>query len=242
MLKKISAAVLALAAVISFSMPVFPVNRNVLFSENFQTLENWRMYRFPGKKASTRFEIAQAPGGGTCLKTESKAATGLLISKVKFDVNEYPLMKWRWMVTNVSMKGDNRENLSDNSPLRVSVLFEYDPERAGILEKIKYDLAKKKFGEYPPRYALNYIWASKERDAGLLFNSPITHRSKIIALQGGEKKAGNWISEEVNIREDFKRAFGFEPPPSAAISIMNDSDKTKEESVSYLASIEVFKP
>lgn len=241
MLKKTIAA-LTLGAMILISVPGFSLNRNVLFSDNFNSLANWRLYRFPGKEASTRFLVAQAPGGGTCLKAESKATTGLLISKVKFDVKEYPFMKWRWMVSNVYEKGDNRDRNYDNSPIRVSVLFEYDPGKAGVLEKIKYDLAKKKYGEYPPRYALNYIWASKERDAGLLFDSPLSHRSKIIALEGGDKKTGSWISEEVNVHEDFKRAFGFEPPPMAAISIMNDSDKTKEESVSFLSSIEVFKP
>ncbi len=241
MLKK-SIAALVLGAMILISIPGFSLNKDVILSENFNSLDNWRLYRFPGKEASTRFLVAQAPGGGTCLKAESRAATGMLISKVKFDVKEYPLMKWRWMVSNVYAKGDNRDRLYDNSPMRVSVLFEYDPEKAGVFEKIKYDLAKKKYGEYPPRYALNYIWASKERDAGQLFDSPLTHKLKVIALEGGAEKAGNWISEEVNIREDFKRAFGFEPPPTAAISIMNDSDKTKEESVSYLSSIEVYRP
>lgn len=241
MLKKFI-AVLAIGAMLLITVPGFSLSKSVLFSESFNSLENWRLYRFPGKEASTTFLVEQAPGGGTCLKAESKAATGMLISKVKFDVKEYPIMKWRWMISNVSAKGDNRDRLYDNSPMRVSVLFEFNPEKAGFMERMKYDLAKKKYGEYPPRYALNYIWASKERDAGLLFDSPLSHRSKIIALEAGDKKAGNWISEEVNIRDDFKRAFGFEPPSSAAISIMNDSDKTKEESVSYLASIEVLKP
>lgn len=234
--------ILVLGAMVFLSSPGFPLHRDVLFSESFASLANWRLYRFPGKEASTNFMVAEAPGGGTCLKAESRAATGLLISKVKFNVKEYPLMKWRWMVENVSEKGDNRDSLYDNSPLRVSVLFEYEPDKAGLLERMKYDLARKKFGEYPPRYALNYIWASKERDAGRLFDSPVSHRSKIIALEAGNRNAGRWISEEVNIFEDFKRAFGFDPPPSASVSIMNDSDKIKEESISYLSSIEVFKP
>ncbi|MEN6466507.1 MAG: DUF3047 domain-containing protein [Syntrophaceae bacterium] len=241
MFKKFISALL-LGAMVLVCSPALSLDKSVLFSESFNSLSNWRLYRFPGKQASTRFLVSKAPGGGTCLKAESRAATGLLISKVKFDVKEYPFMKWRWMVSNVYEKGDNRDRLYDNAPIRVSVLFEYDPASAGLLERMKYDLAKKKYGEYPPRYALNYIWASKERDAGQLFNSPLSHRSKIIALEGGDKKAGSWVSEEVNVLEDFKRAFGFEPPSPAAISIMNDSEKTKEESVSYLESIEVFKP
>ncbi len=242
MLKKISAAAFVFMTIILISLPALPTNRNIFFEDNFNSLANWRVYRFPGKEAKTRFLATEAPGGGMCLKAESRAATGLLISKVKFDVNEYPYMKWRWMVSNVYEKGDNRDRFYDNAPMRVSVLFEYDPGSAGMLERIKYDLAKKKYGEYPPRYALNYIWASKERDAGQLFDSPLTHRSKVIALEAGGRKAGNWVSEEVNIREDFKRAFGFEPPASAAISVMNDSDKTRESSVSYLSSIEIYKP
>jgi hypothetical protein len=47
--------------------------------------------------------------------------------------------------------------------------------------------------------------------------------------------------ESVNIIEDYVKAFGVKPPEKAGIAIMNDSDNTGEQSVSYLDYIEVYR-
>jgi len=62
-----------------------------------------------------------------------------------------------------------------------------------------------------------------------------------VALEKGGKKCGAWQEEEVNIVKDYREAFGVDPPSIAGIVIMNDSDDTKERSVSYVKFIEVFR-
>ena len=47
-------------------------------------------------------------------------------------------------------------------------------------------------------------------------------------------------SQEVNILEDYKAAFGKDPPEIASIAIMNDSDNTKESSISYVDYIVIY--
>ena len=111
------------------------------------------------------------------------------------------------MVSNVYETGDNKIKSRDDSPMRVSVLFEYDPQKASLLERIKYDLAREKMGEFPPRRALCYIWANKESDAGKLFDSTLSKRAKVIVLEAGHAKAGKWVDEEVNILEDYQEGF-----------------------------------
>jgi hypothetical protein len=63
----------------------------------------------------------------------------------------------------------------------------------------------------------------------------------MILLQMGAKNLGTWQIEDQAIIEDYKRAFGTDPPPIASIAIMNDSDNTGEESISYLDYIEVYR-
>ena len=50
-----------------------------------------------------------------------------------------------------------------------------------------------------------------------------------------------WQDEEINILQDYRSAFGKEPPSIASIAIMNDSDNTGQQSVSYIDFIEVFR-
>lgn len=54
--------------------------------------------------------------------------------------------------------------------------FEYDPDRIGLLEKIKTNLAKQFYGEYPSSAAINYIWAS-HAPIGTVVSNPYTKRN-----------------------------------------------------------------
>lgn len=63
----------------------------------------------------------------------------------------------------------------------------------------------------------------------------------MIVLQKGKKNLGRWIVEERNVLDDYRRAFGTDPPARATLGIMNDSDDTKEASVAYVGFIEIFR-
>ncbi|MGA1869902.1 MAG: DUF3047 domain-containing protein [bacterium] len=119
-------------------------------------------------------------------------------------------------------------------------VFKYEPSRAGLVEKIKYNAAKLFYGKYPPHSSLNYIWANK-RHGEKVITSTYTERSKMIPLQQGGENVGTWHSEEVNILKDYQSAFGEDPPAIASLAIMNDSDNTKEQAVSYVDDIEIYK-
>lgn len=63
----------------------------------------------------------------------------------------------------------------------------------------------------------------------------------MIVLQAGDANAGKWIEQEINIVDDYLRAFGKNPPAIASLAIMNDSDNTGESATSYVDYIEVFR-
>jgi hypothetical protein len=72
-----------------------------------------------------------------------------------------------------------------------------------------------------------------------LITSPYTDRVKLILLQKGPEKVNTWITEEVNILEDYKRAFGENPPETASLAIMSDSDNTGESAKAYIEYIQI---
>jgi hypothetical protein len=215
-------------------------NGGVLFRDDFNNLENWRPVYFPKIKQHTVYKH-ESEGNQGYLKAESNASASALLYKGAFNVYDHPKVKWRWRVANVYQKGDVLTKAGDDYPLRIYILFQYDSARATVFQQAAYAIAKGIYGEYPPHSALNYIWANREDEKGLIVTNPYEKSAKMIALQGGPNRAGQWVKEEVNIIEDYRLAFGSDPPPVASIGIMNDSDNTKESAVSFIDFIEVFR-
>ena len=211
----------------------------VFVREEFQDLTQWRPLTFPKIKEHSEYTI-ERQGSETALRTESRASASAIVYRKPFNVYDYPMLRWKWKVMNVYEKGNARTKEGDDYPLRIYVLFEYDPDKAGFYDAIKYGLAKALYGEYPPHSALNYIWANRDDETGIITNTYASD-AKMIVLQAGKKNLGRWIIEERNILDDYRKAFGADPPAMATLGIMNDSDNTKEASVSYVGFIEVYK-
>jgi hypothetical protein len=212
---------------------------NVFFHETFNTLANWAPFYYPKIKKHSVYTIVD-DGGHQCLKAESHASASALVYRKTFNVYEYRNVKWRWKVDRVYKKGKTCSKAGDDYPIRVYVLFEYDPDKAGFFERLKFNLAKSIYGYYPPQSSLTYVWANKEQPETIV-TSPYTKRAKMVLLQMGPKNVGTWQDEEIDILRDYQKAFGVPPPDRARIAIMNDSDNTGESSVSYIDSLEVFR-
>jgi hypothetical protein len=203
-----------------------------VIEEDFDDLDNWEPVIFPKIERHTQYAIRQTADGGILEARSSASASGLR-HREEFDVYTYPIVKWRWKVDNVYRKGDVERKSGDDYPLRVYIMFKYDPAAASIGEKLQFGIAKVVYGAYPPQSSLNYIWANRLH-AGTIYPSPYTDRARLIILRSGDKDTGRWVDEEVNIIEDYERAFGSRPPATASLAIMNDSDDTGEESTSYM--------
>ncbi|MBM4309212.1 MAG: DUF3047 domain-containing protein, partial [Deltaproteobacteria bacterium] len=50
-------------------------------------------------------------------------------------------------------------------------------------------------------------------------------------------KLNQWVNEERNLYEDFKKAFGYEPPMISGVAIMTDTDNTGEFAIAYYGDI-----
>lgn len=204
----------------------------VALHEEFANLTNWEPVTFPKIARHSTYEVRQT-GIETYLVAHSSGSASAIRHIREFDVYRYPVVKWRWKVDNVYAKGNVLEKTGDDYPLRIYIMFKYDPAGASFGEQVQYGLAKIVYGAYPPHSSLNYIWASREEEEGI-HQSPYTDRARLLIRRAGPAEAGKWVEEEVNILDDYRRAFGSEPPATASIAVMNDSDNTGESSTSYL--------
>lgn len=233
-------------ALLCFSMAAplqFPVLKaaaeTVLFRENFDSRENWKPLLFPKINRPTQYTL-EKQNGEQLLKVESDGSASALILKREFNPYEYPKIRWRWKVDSIYQQGNAKTREGDDYPLRVYVLFKYDPEKASGWEKIRYGAAKLIYGEYPPHSAINYIWSSRVHPENIITSS-YTDRAKMILLRKGVEQVGQWLVEEVDIIEDYQKAFGQKPPAAAVLAVMGDADNTGERAIAYLDFIEIYR-
>jgi hypothetical protein len=224
---------------ILIAVPVRAGEEKVLFREDFRDLENWRPLFFP-KISKHSIYTVETRGDQHYLRAASNGSASGLVYRKEFNVYDYPCIRWRWKVDNLYRNWDGSSKQGDDYPIRVYILFKYDPDRADFLDKVKYSAVKLIYGEYPPQSTLNYVWASKPYPERIL-TSPYTDRAKMVLLEQGGTKVGTWVSEEINVIEDYERAFGTKPPPTASLAIMSDSDNTGESAVAYVEFIEVYR-
>ena len=185
------------------SPPAYGQEEHVFAREDFNSLEDFRPIYFPKIKRHSAYTIVKEQNE-SFLKAESNASASGIIYRKEFNVYDYPKIRWRWKISNVYKKGDAEKKSGDDYPIRIYIIFKYDPERASFGQKIRYGLAKIIYGEYPPQSSLNYIWANRNYSEKIITN-PYAKEAKMIIMEAGEEKAGKWMTEEADIIEDYRK-------------------------------------
>jgi hypothetical protein len=219
------------------AQPIIDVGRFSAAEPGDHLPAGWHPLTFKNITSHTHYTLIK-DGDTVVIKAVSRASASGLIRKIRIDPQKYPFIRWQWKVSNVYKNGDVTQKSGDDYPARIYITFEYDPDRIGLLEKIKYNLAKQFYGEYPPSAAINYIWASHAA-IGTIVSNPYTQRTKMIVVKSGKMALNTWITEERNMFDDYIRAFGEKPPMISGIAIMTDSDNTKEAATAFYGDIQL---
>ncbi|MBC8233019.1 DUF3047 domain-containing protein [bacterium] len=229
--------VILLGMILLFTLGGF-VNRTVFVVDRFSAElgdnglpKGWQPLTFKKIKQHTKYSL-EYENGNYFVKAESKMSASAIYKNVEIDTKEYPYLSWRWKLSNIIKKGDARKKEGDDYSARIYVTFTFDPNKASRLERIRYGIAQKLYGKYPPKGAINYVWAN-QLSKGETINSPYTNKAKIIAVESGSENLNQWVQEERNVYEDYKKLFREEPPKINGIFLMTDSDNTREEATAY---------
>ncbi len=196
--------------------------------------DGWKPLTFKKIPKHTSYEVVK-DGGVTIIKAISEASASGLTKPVVIDPKEYPIVRWRWKIDNVLKGSDVTLKEGDDFPARLYITFAYDPDKVSFGKKLKFKAGQALFGDIPIA-ALNYIWETKT-PVGTIVENAYTDFAKMVIVESGTQKVGMWIDEERNIYEDYKNAFGEEPPMINGVAIMSDTDNTKERATAYYGDI-----
>ena len=219
----------------AFSQAVIEVGKFSAERVGDKLPSNWRPLAFKKIEKHTTYTLVK-DNGKVAIKAVAKTSASGLTREIKINPKEYPIVQWRWKVTNILKKGNVKRKDGDDYPARIYITFEYDPSKLSFAEKAKYETVKVLYGQYPPLGAINYIWESKV-PLGTILPNPYTDRVKMIVVESGGAKLNRWVNEERNLYQDYKKAFGEEPPLISGVAIMTDTDNTGESATAFYGDI-----
>jgi hypothetical protein len=195
----------------------------------------WEPWAFAGLKKPTEYQLVD-DAGRTVVRAISHASASGLVYPVRVDTQAYPYLHWHWKVDGLIDGADNTRPQTEDSPARVIVAFDGDTSALPFGEKLFFQQFRLFTRTELPYATLMYIWAARQ-PVGTVIPSAHTSRIKMVVAESGPDRTGSWHEVVRNVHDDYKRAFGEEPPPIKSIAIMTDSDNTGESAHAYYGDI-----
>lgn len=206
------------------------------YYEEGQIPRGWRLRKRFGypKGASAKWVTKSRM---RAVKLHSKAALTFLEKTVNVDIRDYPIITWKWRVENILQGNDERTVEGDDHPIRIFFVFEPDSSKQSLWFRFKRFLYLDRIHGHPMggRFT-EYLWSS-HLQPGDTISDPGKPWQKLMVIEGGSSKLGNWLSYKRNLYEDYKRLYRGEPSHLIFIGILNDTDQTGQEAVSYIADV-----
>ena len=185
--------------------------------------------------APTSYEVIKYRGRYV-LKAEGIGTSSCLFREVKAELGDYPIISWRWKISNVIRQAIETRKDRNDSAARVIVVFQVEPEEVSPWYGLEYLIRGilRRNEPFGPR--IEYIWGNMI-EKGRILDNPSVKYSKVIVLESGERKVKRWIWEKRNLVDDYKTAFGTEPRGINALGIQTDTDQSNEGVTAYYGEI-----
>jgi len=203
------------------------------------SLTGWTPMTFDKIEAHTRYTLVD-DGGRTVLRADSQASASGLVRKLDEDPGAFPLLSWEWKVNRVIAKGDVTQKSGDDYPARIYVTFAENPEDLSFFQRTRLAAVRMVYGKTPPSAALAYVWGNRA-PLGTIHPNPYTDRVQMIVVESGPVHLNRWRMHRRNIVEDFRRAFGKDPPRLSGVAVMTDTDNTGESATAWYGDIVLSK-
>ena len=181
--------------------PVLGAEHTILFSEDFEKPlgDRWKQVTFG---EPTDYQVVQE-NSNACLKATANSTSSAFATKLEVEPASGMAIRWRWKISSCPTNGSEDKLPTFDHTARIFVAFDTF------------------IG--PPR-TINYVWAN-QLGTNSVFDHPGSSRSKFIVLESGNAKAGQWVTEERNLTEDWQRLFKSDKPPKiVGLGVFTDSD------------------
>lgn len=210
--KRVS-SLFALMAWAAFAAPTLASGApGVLFREGFEDGlgDRWVERGFPSIARKNAFSLAAEPDGNHYLKVESADSYSGKGVYLEFSPQRCPDVHWRWIVSDVLTDADITRKEGDDAAAKLYVVFA-GPSWWNPLDK----------------RILVYVWDNAAPVGAVLPNTWLPETERMVVLESGPARRGQWVSERVDLTADFARAFPGELPGRVqGLAFLADTDNT----------------
>lgn len=193
----------------------------------------WRVQGIRGRPVAS-FRIVARHGG--VLEVVTSGSVASLLHDVDVDPDDATTIAWSWRIVEPVERSALSERSQDDFPVRLYVLFDYDLGRLSFFERWRIRLARLVYGDWVPGAALCYVHAVED-DVGTIAPNAYSDRIRMIVVDDGLVRDGEWVAFRRRIADDFRAAFGERAPRIVGIGVAADTDDTGEISVAYFGDI-----
>jgi len=174
-------------------------------------------------------------GGETVVRVATTDSFGMVSHVLSAQAERTPLLRWRWKIDHAVDKADLEVKDREDFAARVYVAFDYPESELPFSERAKLGAARA-FYPFVPAAAICYVWDNTHA-AGAAAWSPHMGHVRVVVVESGNARAGQWIEEQRDVEADFVAAFGKQwegrVPRIVAIVAGNDTDQTQESATAW---------
>ncbi len=199
----------------------------------------WEPYVLRRDLPPTRYTAVERDGRDAIHASGQGVSAGLRHA-LRADPAVQRVLRWQWRVDDIHPGMSVGDSDTDDSPARLVVAFDGDLAQLTPAERAFYDLVELVTGQQLPYATLMYVW-----DAQLAPEQAVAYarsrRIQYIVVESGPARAGQWLSYERNVDDDFRRVFGHAPPGGiTSLGLLTDSDDLKVDVDAWYADIGLY--
>ena len=201
---------------------------------------DWLGWGLNSGKRRTDYRLVNGADGTVLQADAEQAATGMY-RRIRVDPGRQPVLEWSWRVEKLIPGADLRKGSREDSAARLVISFHGDPTKLDFEERARLRLAKVFAGEPLPYAMLIYVWSNQVAVEATL-PSPQIDRIRMIVVERGGARLGQWLHYRRNIVEDYRRVFGEDPGDIVAVGVLTDADNTRQSARALYGDITLRAP
>ena len=184
-------------------------------------------------KAGNRF--VGHPDGS--IEVISSSGVSRLYRPIEVDLDATPVLRWRWRVDEPVPPTDLTQKGEDDTALTLYVGFPWDPGAASFTERLTRPLVEAYAGEDAPGRVLAYVFGGNHRRGERVASPHLRSAGALRVLRPADSPTGEWFEERVDLVQDYREAFGEDPPDPTQIAISADTDDTGSTSRGFVEAL-----
>jgi len=201
---------------------------------NAHDKSQWEKMVLPGKLRTAYKVERQNPG--YALKAQAESSASMLRQRVHIAPDQLGRLSFDWRVAQLIPGADMMQRESEDSPVRLILVFEGDRQQFSPKNAMLSELTQSLTGDPLPYATLMYVWCNQCPPESVIVN-PRTDRIRKLAVESGPGRVGQWLSYQRNIRADFEKAFGEAPGALLGLAITTDTDNTRSATRAWYGQI-----